>query len=140
MDEDGNSDIVGQTAWTGQEVGDRVVALDRAIQSLAVAVAVTPDNDRGFSKVWKTQFAEFLRRWQIERDATDSYASKLFALSKLNEFQRSYAFWARDFREKTGVDIELPKRAEESSLQQIVVYALVGAAGALFLSVILGRR
>lgn len=140
MDEDGTSDIVGQTAWTGMEVGDRVVALDRAIQALAVAVAVTPDNDRGFGKVWKDQFAEFLRRWQVERDATDSYVSKLFALSKVNEFQRSYAFWARDFRAKTGVDVDLPKRAEESSLSSYVVVGLVGVAVAFAVAIAIASR
>lgn len=122
-------DIVGQYAWTSSELGNRIAGLDRAIQLLAVTVATTPENDRGFGPQWKDAFQSFLRRWQVERDAASTWDARYFSLPKVNEFQRSYEFWSQDFRRKTGVTVQLP--SPPSSGNEAWWWALVGAAAVL---------
>jgi hypothetical protein len=129
-------DEIGQYAWTSSELGNRINALDRAIQVLAVTVATTPDNDRGLNEGWRQAFEAFLRRWQVERDAAATWDARYFSLPKVNEFQRSYEFWSADFRRKSGVVIQLPVAPSESSA---VYWVMAGAFAAIAVAVLLRR-
>lgn len=130
-------DIVGQYAWTSSELGNRIAGLDRAIQLLAVTVATTPENDRGFGQQWKDAFQSFLRRWQVERDAASTWDARFFSLPKVNEFQRSYEYWSQDFRRKTGVTVELP--TAPSSVSPWVWGAMLGCAAVLSVAYLVRR-
>jgi hypothetical protein len=125
---------IGQYAWTSSELGNRIEGLDRAIQSLAVTVATTPDNDRGINDGWRQAFDAFLRRWQVERDAAKSWDARFFALPKINDFQRSYELWSADFRRKSGVSAAIPERDDSGA----VYWLMAGALGALVAVVAVG--
>jgi hypothetical protein len=118
---------------TPSVIADRVAAINASIDALDhdVNSSVAPRLDAR----WRAEWSAFVRRWVVERDSRASWTSRLFAyeaMPRLDAYQASYNWWARDFQARAGKPPTVPPAAPvESALMSIVptpVWYLGGAA------------
>lgn len=114
---------------TPEELANRVTALDNAVRALDRQVDAS--KAPRLNVPWRSEWDAFQRRWAVARDSFASWGSRLFATRVqpiLEEFERSYRWWARDFQRRTGVSAEGAKPVEQTGLVPSWAYLLAAAA------------
>lgn len=132
------AEIVGFIV-TPSEIANRIAALDKSIQALAADVKVTPTRG-ALDGGWKIEWDSFLRRWAVERDSYATWDARLFAtrvMPRLQAFEDSYRFWAKDYQRKAGVAPTVPTARPSEDLTAALVpteaWWLLAGLGALWL-------
>lgn len=127
---------------TPGEIGDKVTALDRGIQTLASKV--NTNKDPKLDAAWRAEFQAFLRRWAVERDSYAAWSARLFAtrvMPRLEQYEASYMWWAKDFEKRTKTVIQAPEMAKQETMAASVIptelYWVLG--GVLVLSILSKR-
>ncbi len=107
---------------TPSVIADRVAAINRSVDALDRDV-----NKSGSPKLdakWRAEWSAFVRRWVVERDARASWTSRLFAweaMPRIDAYQASYNWWARDFQARTGTAPAVPAPADVESMTMSIV-------------------
>jgi hypothetical protein len=118
---------------TPGEIADRIAAVDRSVQALDrdVHKATAPR----LNAAWRAEWSAFLRRWAVERDSYASWSARLFAtrvIPRVEQYQASYNWWARDFQARTNTPPTVPPAAEVTdmadSLVPVEAWWIAGAA------------
>jgi hypothetical protein len=124
---------------TPQEIADRIASLDGAISALTAQV----DSTDKVTAAWAAEYRAFTRRWAVERDSYADWSSRLFAtrvLPRIEAFEQTYRWWARDFERKTHTVVRIKPAAPVSGLVPWWVWALgIGAVLIYARSVSRGR-
>lgn len=118
---------------TPEEIANRIAAVDRGVQALDASIrgSAAPR----INAAWRAEWSAFLRRWAVERDSYASWSARLFAtrvIPRLEQYQASYNWWARDFQKRAGVAPNVPSAAPvtdlAASLVPVEVWWIAGAA------------
>jgi len=107
---------------TPQVIADRVAAINAAVAALDADVrrSSSPKLDTA----WRAEWAAFTRRWQVERDSRAGWTSRLFAweaMPRIDAYQGSYNWWARDFQKRTQSAPTVPAPADVETFTMSIV-------------------
>lgn len=122
---------------TPQAIADRIDALDNQIAVLDGDIRAS--TAKAVNAAWRQEWDAFVRRWGVERDSYKDYSSRLFAtyvMPRLDAFEKSYQWWARDFEKRSGTAPRVAPKREAQGLfaslvpngDLLVVGLIVGAA------------
>jgi hypothetical protein len=125
---------------TPGEIADRIAAVDKSIQALAADIVRTVNPK--LNPQWRAEWSAFMRRWAVERDSYASWSARLFAtrvIPRVEQYQASYNWWARDFQRRTSVAPTVPAPAEVTDFSASMIpteawWILAGAAALWVLS------
>lgn len=122
---------------TPGEIAGKIAALDKNVQALNAQIKRTAHKriDAG----WRIEWDSFLRRWAVERDSYAEWSARLFAtrvMPRLEAYEQSYAWWAKDFARRTGASVDVPAARPSESMSASVVptelWWILGGMGALW--------
>lgn len=107
---------------TPGEIADKITALDKGVQTLASSVNASkaPQLDAA----WRAEFQAFLRRWAVERDSYAAWSARLFAtrvMPRLEQYEASYMWWAKDFEKRSKTQIKAPEMAKQETMSASVI-------------------
>lgn len=116
-------------------------SLDAAIGKLSEAIKTSP-NVGGINTAWRTEYAKFVRRWELERDQYGPWMARLMLMEpnrRLQLFKDHYQWWADDFEKKSKSTIPSKESTGfETAAEAVIpdqVWWIVGGAVVLFVLV-----
>jgi hypothetical protein len=127
---------------TPEEIANKVQALDKGIQKLAAKVYASKEPK--VNAPWRAEFQAFLRRWAVERDSYATWSARLFAtraMPRIEEYEKSYQWWAKDFEKRTATVVEAPEaRPQETMAASVIPTELYWVLGGVLVLSILSKR